>query len=89
MNELRAMLGDRYDDVIIKATKRALLNYPNLPISIPQHEALAGQALAAVLPDLLAQAWDEGHAAGCADPYKRYGECGCGPNPYREGVGTC
>ena len=31
MNELRAMLGDRYDDVIIKATKRALLNYPNLP----------------------------------------------------------
>ena len=55
MSDLRAMLGDRYDDVIIKATKRALLNYPNLPISIPQHEALAGQALAAVLPDLLDQ----------------------------------
>ena len=89
MSDLRAMLGDRYDDAIIKATKRALLNYPNLPISIPQHEALAGQALAAVLPDLLAQAWDEGHATGCADPCKRYGECGCGPNPYREGVGTC
>ena len=84
MTNLRAMLGDRYDDVIIKATKRALLNYPNLPISRPQHEALAGQALAAVLPDLLAQAWDEGHAAGCADPYKRYSECGCGPNPYRQ-----
>ena len=89
MNELRAMLGARYDDVIIKATKRALLNYPNLPISIEQHEALAGQALHAVLPDLLAQAWDQGHTTGCADPYKRYGECGCGPNPYREGVGTC
>ena len=84
MTNLRAMLGDRYHDVIIKATKRALLNYPNLPISIPQHEALAGQALAAVLPDLLAQAWDEGHAAGCADPYKRYSECDCGPNPYRQ-----
>ena len=55
MSDLRAMLGDRYDDVITKATKRALLNYPNLPISIPQHEALAGQALAAVLPDLLDQ----------------------------------
>ena len=60
MTNLRAMLGDRYHDVIIKATKRALLNYPNLPISRPQHEALAGQALAAVLPGLLAQAWDEG-----------------------------
>ena len=60
MPDLRELLGDRYDDVIIKATKRALLNYPNLPISIEQHEALAGQALHAVLPDLLAQAWDEG-----------------------------
>ena len=42
--------------------------------------------LEAVLPDLLAQAWDQGHAAGCADPYKRYTECGCGPNPYRQEV---
>ena len=40
MADLRAMLGERYDDVLIKATKRALLNYPNLPISIEQHEAL-------------------------------------------------
>ena len=49
--------------------------------------------LEAILPGLLAQAWDEGRTAGCADPYKRYGECGCGPNPYRReadrGVGTC
>ena len=60
MPDLRQLLGDRYDDVIIKATKRALFNYPNLPIGIEQHEALAGQALHAVLPDLLAQAWDEG-----------------------------
>lgn len=29
------------------------------------------------------RAWDEGHRAGCADPYARHGECDCGPNPYR------
>ena len=57
MNDLRAILGDdRYDEVLTKATKRALFNYPNLPISIAEHEALAAQALAAVLPDLLAEA---------------------------------
>ena len=56
MTDLRAILGDRYDEVLTKATKRALFNYPNLPISIVEHEALAAQALAAVLPDLLAEA---------------------------------
>ena len=56
MTDLRALLGDRYDEVLTKATKRALFNYPNLPISIVEHEALAAQALAAVLPDLLADA---------------------------------
>ena len=48
---------------------------------------MAGEVMAVlgdVLPELLAQAWDEGHAAGCADPYKRYNDCGCGPNPYRQ-----
>ena len=87
MSDLRAMLGDRYDDVIIKATKRALLNYPNLPISIPQHEALAGQALAAVLPGLLAQAWDEGFTAGVnADmgDYEHPDDGSWHTNPYRQ-----
>ena len=56
MADLRALLGDRYDEVLTKATKRALFNYPNLPISIVEHEALAAQALAAVLPDLLSEA---------------------------------
>ena len=83
MTNLRAMLGDRYHDVIIKATKRALFNYPNLPISRPQHEALAGQALAAVLPDLLAQAWDEG-----ADFVARHPDMSAeyvrAANPYRK-----
>lgn len=46
--------------MLTKATKRALFNYPNLPISIPEHEALAAQALGAVLPDLLADVWNEG-----------------------------
>ena len=86
MTELRDLLGDRYDDVIIKATKRALLNYPNLPISIPQHEALAGQALAAVLPGLLAQAWDEG-----ADFVARHPDMSAeyvrAANPYRQESG--
>ena len=57
MTDLRTILGDdRYDEVLTKATKRALFNYPNLPISIVEHEALAAQALAAVLPELLAEA---------------------------------
>ena len=85
MTDLRAMLGDRYDDVIIKATKRALFNYPNLPIGIEQHEALAGQALHAVLPDLLAQAWDEG-----ADFVARHPDMSAeyvrAANPYQKGI---
>ena len=87
MTNLRAMLGDRYHDVIIKATKRALLNYPNLPISIPQHEALAGQALAAVLPGLLAQAWDEGRRLGLKQADYEFGAALSMPdltNPYRQ-----
>ena len=90
MTDLRAMLGGRYDDVLIKATKRALLNYPNLPISIEQHEALAGQALAAVLPDLLAEAWDQGHRASERDWEMAYDlttpdeDRQPWPNPYRQ-----
>ena len=70
MSDLRGILGDRYDEVLTKATKRALFNYPNLPISIVEHEALAAQALAAVLPDLLADVWDDGHAA-CIEAHGR------------------
>ena len=49
----------------------------------PAARMAAHDGLAAVLPDLLAAAWDEGHLAGCTDPYSAYGECGCGPNPHR------
>ena len=50
--------------------------------------AAAVNALPALLDaaaerDELAAAWDEGHEAGCADPYARYHECDCRPNPYR------
>ena len=87
MTDLRALLGDRYDEVLTKATKRALFNYPNLPISIVEHEALAAQALAAVLPDLLAEAWEEGHLAGHEDAravQPTYPDPT--PNPYRCGT---
>lgn len=82
MADLRALLGDKYDEVLTKATKRALFNYPNLPIGIPEHEALAGQALAAVLPDLLAAAWDEGHADGLHNAHE-HREHRKARNPYR------
>ena len=46
--------------------------------------ASALAALAAVLPDLLVRAWDEGAADACADPYHPYGECEPPHvNPYR------
>ena len=91
MTDLRALLGDdRYDEVLTKATKRALFNYPNLPISIVEHEALAAQALAAVLPDLLAEAWDEGHWLGKADAalnaVRVDGQYVQSSNPYRRGT---
>ena len=95
MTDLRALLGDdRYDEVLTKATKRALFNYPNLPISIVEHEALAAQALAAVLPDLLAEAWEEGQRATLDKATRFYGLqqhealflMNKTPNPYRRGA---
>lgn len=59
---LRALLGDKYDDVI---------------------ESAARDILAAVLPELLAEAWDEGkhseHTPACR---LGDGDCAC-PDPYR------
>ena len=87
MSDLRGILGDRYEEVLTKATKRALFNYPNLPISIPEHEALAAQALAAVLPGLLADAWEEGHADGLHDAHE-HREHRKLRNPYRPETAT-
>lgn len=71
-------LGESID---IYSYERGGIEHVSYPC--PTIQALDGGGIA-VLPDLLAQAWDEGHAAGCTDPYKRYGECGCGPNPHRQ-----
>ena len=49
----------------------------------PITPVLDADGLPVVTPAELAAAWDEGHEAGCADPYKRYHECDCRPNPYR------
>ena len=59
------------------------------PATAPQPAQAHGDADEPDRPELnvqtaLADAWDEGHAAGCDDPYARWGECGCGPNPYRQ-----
>ena len=96
MNDLRALLGDRYAPTIQAAV---LADNPDAITSAQRVGGKLGQlmylaavdrldrVLAAVLPDLLAAAWDEGHRAGCSDPYARYGECDCGPNPYRAASG--
>lgn len=92
MNDLRALLGDRYAPVLRAAV---LADNPDAIRAAQRVGGKLGQlmylaavdrlarVLAVVLPDLLAESWDEGHRTGCADPYARYGECGCGPNPYR------
>ena len=95
MTDLRALLGDKY-----VSTLQAAVVADN-PDAIPAAQRVGGKlgqlmylsavdrlarVLAAVLPDLLAEAWDAGHIAGCADPYSAYRECGCGPNPYRRGT---
>ena len=153
MSDLRALLGDRYDDVI-RTFVDATSDEPDYfgcscctstteadeertghswsdDHAAPAARMAAHDGLAAVLPDLLAAAnaraedaeanarrfanllgdnakalndalprevlrqkaaaWDEGHLAGCSDPYSAYGECSCGPNPYRqdsEGTGA-
>ena len=96
MSDLRELLGDDdYEATIDKAVQTAERYFNNANYTHPREgvtrcviertiEHVTARILEAVLPDLLAQAWDEGHAAGCADPYKRYNDCGCGPNPYRQ-----
>ena len=83
MNDLRALLGDRY-----VSTMRAAVLADN-----PEAINRLDRTLAAVLPDLLAAAWDEGWDAAAdaaeqctvTDGYGPCGECAtCDPaNPYR------
>ena len=46
----------------------------------------AHDALAAVLPDLLAEAWDGGYAQAVADHLLMYDNSDDTPNPYRRGT---
>ena len=59
MADLRALLGDKYDETIEKAVE-ALYDECGRPLSCSKHGHMdeAVSALAAVLPDLLATAWD-------------------------------
>ena len=102
MTDLRALLGDRYDDVIERVARtlfaieepdcndwrwdRPNPGDPSGPIAWHSYwlEAAKSALGAAVLPDLLAAAWDEGHEAGHEDAravQSTYPEPT--PNPYR------
>ena len=110
MPDLRALLGDRYDDVIERAARAHALIEPgeDWPTNSELGGGLTGTRddeyragmreeaeimLAAVLPDLLAEAlnqgradgWDEGHAAGWDDYAARSDvpDLTDTPNPYR------
>lgn len=78
MADLRALLGDRYDDVIYKAMAAPKF-YASRQYTIRDRVA---DTLAAVLPDLLADVWDEGHADGLHDAHE-YREHRKMRNPYR------
>ena len=85
MTDLRDLLGDKYDETIEKAA-RALSerwNFMHTNESLGRQRMLAGFTLAAVLPDLLADAWALGWLSGAAD--HAMGRCHGGlgtPNPY-------
>ena len=80
MGDLRALLGDKYDDVIYKAMAAPKF-YASRQYAIRDRVA---DTLAAVLPDLLAEAWDVGYHAGHEDAravQPTYPDPT--PNPYR------
>ena len=85
MSDLRQILGHRYDDVIQRAL--AAVDTPHHGYQVTRGNVDARDvdaALSAVLPDLLAGAWDEGHQAGHEDAravQSTYPEPT--PNPYR------
>lgn len=99
MADLRALLGDRYVSMIEKAANAICGGRYGGRVtrfSRAQLNALdvrdADAALAAVLPDLLADVWDEGHADGLHNAHE-YREHRKTRNPYRPettaGEATC
>ena len=64
MSDLRELLGANYDETIETAARAldAAWNPDRYPVLAAMFRDYAQTALAAVLPDLLADAWDEGRA---------------------------
>ena len=106
MTDLRAILGAKYDDTIEKATRALYLDVSasfgdptdwdefedrnSESAAAYRHDAAV--VLAAVLPDLLADAWDEGQRATLDKVTRFYGLqphealflMNKAPNPYRK-----
>ena len=98
MSDLRALLGDKHDETIEKAAVYvALCRHPvertpkrlvrlaaalHMTGELARIEREVEAALAVVLPDLLAAAWDEGHADGLHNAHE-YREHRKARNPYR------
>ena len=99
MTDLRALLGDKYDDVMQAACGCDGTRVPHCyecsdstwdhdcPGPVPCTHRAAGAVLARVLPDLLADVWDEGHADGLHDAHE-YREHRKLRNPYRPETAT-
>lgn len=83
--DLRALLGDDYERVI-EELARAVSLYDDAE-DWTEYRREAERAAAAVLPDLLAEAWDEGHWIGKADAALNAVRVNAAhvvtPNPYR------
>ena len=85
MTDLRALLGDKYDDVMQAACGCNGTRLPHCyecsdstwdhecPGPVPCRHRGAGEVLARVLPDLLAGAWDEGQKVGLRQADWEYG----------------
>ena len=84
MTDLRALLGSKCDETIETAAHAldAAWNPERYPVLAAMFRDYAHDALAAVLPELLADAWDEGHADGLHDAHE-YREHRKLRNPYR------
>ena len=96
MTNLRAMLGDRYKATIQAAVladnPEAITNAQRVGGNLGQLMYLSAvdrldRVLNGILPDLLAQAWDEGHRIGLMQADYEYGHRLTMPNltnPYRQ-----
>ena len=91
MTDLPDLLGGKYDETIETAARAidAAWNPERYPVLAAMFRDYAQTALAAVLPKLLATAWDEGHHAGHEDAravQPTYPDPT--PNPYRQTEGA-